>query len=198
MELDGVVDETGDRNMDQGQLFIGVALGKGDPIADRQGLGEPLGQEQLGLLKQLVVGEHPRLGKEQPLLTALQENLLVVTGDLALVQQETGELFPAAGEERERLTLDKDDRLAAAEDRSVGYIARSLIREGLAAYSGVVVATTDATGYFQSDFTFIPGDEMVSIEAELAGYAFDPPYYYWRHYHGYEITTCDFAATSVP
>ena len=66
------------------------------------------------------------------------------------------------------------------------------------AYPAVVIAVTDENGYYESDFIEIPGDEMVSIETELAGYTFDPPYYYWRHYHGYEITTCDFAASPAP
>jgi hypothetical protein len=66
------------------------------------------------------------------------------------------------------------------------------------AYPAELIATTDENGYYESDFINIPGDEMVSIEAELAGYTFDPPYYYWRHYHGYEITTCDFAAIAAP
>ncbi len=66
------------------------------------------------------------------------------------------------------------------------------------AYPHDLVATTDESGYYESAFIPIPGDEMVSIEAELAGYSFAPPYYCWRHYHGYEITTYDFVATSTP
>ena len=66
------------------------------------------------------------------------------------------------------------------------------------AYPHDLIATTDENGYYVSEFIGIPGDEMTSIEAELAGYTFDPPYYYWRHYHGYEITTCDFASTPAP
>ena len=65
------------------------------------------------------------------------------------------------------------------------------------AYPRDLIATTDENGYYESEFIGIPGDEMTSIEAEFAGYTFDPPYYYWRHYHGYEITTLDFSATSV-
>jgi len=66
------------------------------------------------------------------------------------------------------------------------------------AYPRDLIATTDENGYYQSDFIGIPGDEMTSIEAELAGYSFAPPYYYWRHYHGYEITNCDFVAIPTP
>jgi hypothetical protein len=66
------------------------------------------------------------------------------------------------------------------------------------AYPRDLIATTDENGYYESAFINIPGDEMVSIEAELASYSFTPPYTYWRHYHGYEITTCDFVATLIP
>ena len=66
------------------------------------------------------------------------------------------------------------------------------------AYPPELIAVTDENGNYESAFIPIPGDEMVSIEAELAGYKFEPPYHYWRHYHGYEETTCDFAAVSIP
>ena len=66
------------------------------------------------------------------------------------------------------------------------------------AYPPVLIAVTDADGYYQSEFMNIPGDEMVTILAELAGYIFDPPYVYWRHYYGYEETTCDFTALLTP
>jgi len=66
------------------------------------------------------------------------------------------------------------------------------------AYPAVLIAVTDEDGYYESEFINIPGDEMVSIEAGMAGYTFDPPYHYWRHYHGYEITNCNFTATTTP
>jgi hypothetical protein len=66
------------------------------------------------------------------------------------------------------------------------------------AYPRDLIATTDKDGYYESAFIPIPGDEMVSVEAELAGYTFDPPYHYWRHYYGYELTTLDFVATAAP
>jgi hypothetical protein len=66
------------------------------------------------------------------------------------------------------------------------------------AYPHDLIATTDENGYYESAFIPIPGDEMVSVEAELTGYSFTPAYIYWRHYHGYEITTCDFVATPTP
>lgn len=61
---------------------------------------------------------------------------------------------------------------------------------------GAPVATTNADGFYQSDFSYIPGDEMVTVRAELDGYTFQPAYYYWRHYHGYRIMTLDFVATA--
>ena len=93
---------------------------------------------------------------------------------------------------------------------SPGLIARGRVTfndEGLegvkiyrrfSAYPPELIAVTDENGNYESALIPIPGDEMVSIEAELAGYEFEPPYYYWRHYHGYEETTCDFAADAIP
>lgn len=75
-------------------------------------------------------------------------------------------------------------------------VANVKIYRRFSAYPRELIATTDKNGYYQSAFIGIPGDEMVSIEAELDGYTFDPPYYYWRHYYGYEETKCDF--TGVP
>jgi len=72
---------------------------------------------------------------------------------------------------------------------------------------GEVAATTDQTGYFQSDFQSIPSDESVHVWAELPGYTFGPAdttmtwtqgTYSWRHYHGYEETTLNFTAHSTP
>jgi hypothetical protein len=51
-------------------------------------------------------------------------------------------------------------------------------------YSGQQVATTDANGYYRSDFWDIPGDETINVWAVQEGTVFDPPVYYWRHYHG--------------
>ena len=59
-------------------------------------------------------------------------------------------------------------------------------------YPGVVVATTDSTGFYQADFQGIPGDEMVTVWAQLIGYVLDPAQYNWRHYYGYEDRTLDF------
>ena len=72
------------------------------------------------------------------------------------------------------------------------------IHQRFSAYPATLVAITDENGYYESDFIPIPGDEMVSIEPELAGYTFDPPYYYWRHYHGYDESTLDFTAVPAP
>jgi hypothetical protein len=72
------------------------------------------------------------------------------------------------------------------------------IHQRFSAYPATLIAITDENGYYESDFIPIPGDEMVSIEPELAGYTFDPPYYYWRHYHGYDENTLDFTAIPMP
>ena len=66
------------------------------------------------------------------------------------------------------------------------------------AYPPELIAITNENGYYESAFINIPGDEMVSIEVELAGYSFDPPHYSWRHYYGYEEATCDFDAIAAP
>ena len=72
------------------------------------------------------------------------------------------------------------------------------IYRAYAAYPPVLIAVTGADGIYQAEFMGIPGDEMVTISAELTGYMFDPPNIYWRHYYGYEETTCDFAALLTP
>jgi hypothetical protein len=68
------------------------------------------------------------------------------------------------------------------------------IYRSYASYPGVVIATTEANGDFQSDFYGIPGDEMVSVWAEGLGYEYEPEQYYWRHYYGYEEKDCSFFA----
>jgi hypothetical protein len=65
-----------------------------------------------------------------------------------------------------------------------------------ALYPGTVVATTEADGFYRSDFSYIPGDETVTVWANLDGYAFEPARYVWRHYHGYTVYTLDFIATA--
>ena len=77
-------------------------------------------------------------------------------------------------------------------------LAEVKIYKRFSAYPRELIATTDENGYYESAFIGIPGDEMVSIEAELAGYTFDPPYDYWRHYHGFEDSTRDFVAVPAP
>jgi len=72
------------------------------------------------------------------------------------------------------------------------------IYQNFAAYPANLIAITDENGYYESPFIGIPGDEMIGLEPRLNGYTFDPPYYSWRHYHGYETTTRNFAAASVP
>jgi len=64
----------------------------------------------------------------------------------------------------------------------------------LAAYTGERIAITDENGNFQSALKYIPGDENVTVWAELEGYSFVPSNYHWRHYHGLEERTLDFTA----
>jgi hypothetical protein len=51
-----------------------------------------------------------------------------------------------------------------------------------ATYPGVPVATTDASGFYQSAFEPIPGDETVTVWAEKDGFTFTPAQHQWRHY----------------
>jgi hypothetical protein len=71
------------------------------------------------------------------------------------------------------------------------------IYRSYASYGGELVAATDADGYYQSEYMFIPGDEMVTVWAELDGYVFEPEREYWRHYYGLEQRTLDFTALVV-
>lgn len=84
-----------------------------------------------------------------------------------------------------------------ARDAATGAgLANVKIYRRFASYAGVLIATTDATGYYQADFVSIPGDEMVTVWAELPDYVFTPQQYYWRHYYGYESVTPNFAANA--
>ena len=69
------------------------------------------------------------------------------------------------------------------------------IYRSFASYEGEVVAVTGRDGTYRSEFMFIPGDEMVTVWAELEGYTFTPENEYWRHYYGYEERTVDFTAS---
>lgn len=68
------------------------------------------------------------------------------------------------------------------------------IYRSFAAYPGEVEVVTDSFGFYESEYIYIPGDEMVSVWAELEGYSFEPDFYYWRHYYGYEERRIDFQA----
>ena len=63
------------------------------------------------------------------------------------------------------------------------------IYRSFASYEGEAVAVTGKDGTYRSEFMFIPGDEMVTVWAELEGYSFTPENEYWRHYYGYEERT---------
>jgi hypothetical protein len=69
------------------------------------------------------------------------------------------------------------------------------IYRSYASYPGEVVATTGKDGTYRSEFMYIPGDEMVTVWAEMEGYTFKPEKEFWRHYHGYEERTADFKAS---
>jgi hypothetical protein len=69
------------------------------------------------------------------------------------------------------------------------------IYRSFASYEGEAVAVTNKDGNYLSDFMFIPGDEMVTVWAELKDYTFTPENVYWRHYHSYEERTLDFKAS---
>ncbi|HLO31420.1 MAG TPA: NBR1-Ig-like domain-containing protein [Anaerolineales bacterium] len=71
------------------------------------------------------------------------------------------------------------------------------IYRSFASYPGQLAATTDANGYYQSAFVYIPGDEMVTVWAAGQGYTFDPPNYFWRHYHSREDRTLNFTASDA-
>ena len=68
-----------------------------------------------------------------------------------------------------------------------------MIYRSFASYEGEVVAVTGRDGTYRSEFMAIPGDEMVTIWAELESYTFTPENVYWRHYYGYEERTLDFS-----
>jgi hypothetical protein len=71
------------------------------------------------------------------------------------------------------------------------------IYRSFASYEGEAVAVTGKDGTYRSEFMFIPGDEMVTVWAELEGYTFTPENEYWRHYYGYEERTLDFTGVKV-
>ncbi|PWB55472.1 MAG: hypothetical protein C3F13_04120 [Anaerolineales bacterium] len=76
-------------------------------------------------------------------------------------------------------------------------IAGVTVYRQYASYPGVVIATTDGSGYYKSDFYGIPGDEMVSVWAEMSGLKLLPERCSWRHYYGSEVKACDFVAQSL-
>ncbi|HEX9091211.1 MAG TPA: hypothetical protein VF831_06965 [Anaerolineales bacterium] len=82
-------------------------------------------------------------------------------------------------------------------DASGAGLANVGIYRNYASYPAELIATTDAEGYYESDFYPVPGDEMVSVYAQYAGVEFEPEYVRWRHYYGYEKTECDFSARSA-
>jgi hypothetical protein len=80
------------------------------------------------------------------------------------------------------------------QDLSGAGVENVTIYRQYASYPGVLIATTDANGDYQSDFYTIPGDEMVTVWAERSGLEFEPEHYFWRHYYGYQRTELNFQA----
>ncbi|MCX6030070.1 MAG: hypothetical protein NT169_12340 [Chloroflexi bacterium] len=89
-----------------------------------------------------------------------------------------------------------------------GHVRRESTLEGvagvavqvfLAGYSWPATAgVTDADGYYETDFIYIPGDEMITVKPVLTGVTFEPPLYFWRHYAGVENAVRDFVAFAGP
>ncbi len=80
-------------------------------------------------------------------------------------------------------------------------LADARIFIALASYAGKIAAVTDSNGDYQSEFQFIPGEEMIRVWAELDGYAIMPEEesqesgeYFWRHYFGLETLVLNFLA----
>lgn len=78
-------------------------------------------------------------------------------------------------------------------DASGASLANVDIYRNYASYPAELIATTNTEGYYESKFYPIPGDEMVSVYAQQTGVEFEPEYYHWRHYYGYEKTECNFS-----
>jgi hypothetical protein len=66
------------------------------------------------------------------------------------------------------------------------------IYRSYSSYPGEEIATTGVGGYYASTFYQIPGDEMITVSAEKPGLVFEPAYYNWRHYYGFENAECNF------
>ncbi len=73
-------------------------------------------------------------------------------------------------------------------------LAGVAIYRRFASYWPELIATTDANGFYRSEFQPIPGDEAVTVWPEKDGFAFDPPQVQWRHYYGYSVRILDFTA----
>jgi len=89
-----------------------------------------------------------------------------------------------------------------------GHVRRETTLEGvpgvavqvfLAGYAWPATAgVTDADGFYEADFIYIPGDELITVKPVLTGVTFEPPQYFWRHYAGVENAVRDFAASAEP
>jgi hypothetical protein len=82
-------------------------------------------------------------------------------------------------------------------DGAAGGVPAVAVQVFLAGYPWPATAgVTDADGYYETDFIYIPGDEMITVKPVLAGTVFEPPFYFWRHYAGAENAARDFVASS--
>jgi hypothetical protein len=75
-------------------------------------------------------------------------------------------------------------------------VAGVVIYRRYATYPGTVVATTRPDGSYQTEFSYISGEETVHLWAILTPYAMQPQMYDWRHYYGYREVTRNFVATA--
>ena len=76
-------------------------------------------------------------------------------------------------------------------------LANVTIYRSFAGYPGVAVAVSDQEGRYESPFLAIPGDETVTVWAQLGGATFEPVQYNWRHYFGYKTYRLDFKASQI-
>ncbi|MGW8227219.1 MAG: carboxypeptidase-like regulatory domain-containing protein [Anaerolineales bacterium] len=100
-------------------------------------------------------------------------------------------LYTAASPSAEQIGVRIAGHVALNDGSSLANVSIYL---SLAAYSGEQIALTDKDGDFLSGLKHIPGDENVTVWAELDGYTFQPAFYHWRHYHGLEERTLNFSA----
>lgn len=139
-----------------------------------------------------------------PTWTATGTPTRTPTGSVTPTRTPTRTVTPGSGQRKVYLPLILSGSTAA----TPGLYLRGYIREGsnsgpglagvaihryFAGYApGGVVATTDASGYYEAPFVYIPSTETITVWAEKAGYTFEPAEHQWMHYGGIESTERDF------